>query len=472
MNNIFLFILTICFFYSHGNQTTLLGNIKGIEGGKYNHSPVEVLIVNDFITYKQERLKQSQTDANGNFKLVFNNSTTNIAILKLGKVERTLFIEPGKNYYIPVKAYLKRLSNSKGFFAKDSKKAIIKNSIKGELNYLIDTLDKTCSEFLLNNPLKRKSYKSIKTFTDSIKKLYLSEKNTYFKKYLLFKIAEMQMYVMRKFRNDFVQHHFKPNRNYANNVQSMHVLNTFFSGNIKHNILSNDNSPFHKAMLEANLNKMLNEISPSTSENRELNELILLKGILEISEVYYYQKSHLTATLNKIIETTVHPTHKEIAQNIKEKINDLEIGIAAPELSIQYEETNFNLSDYKGKYVYLCFFRGWDLSFQKELEIIDYMKERYKNELSIVCVSTDIDIKVYKDFLSQMKNDIDHIYHYNFDSKILLDYKVPDFRMQETHQWQKPSKYFLIGPVGDIVFNNAKAPSKGFEYDFRLLIGK
>ena len=180
----------------------------------------------------------------------------------------------------------------------------------------------------------------------------------------------MQMYVMRKFRDDFVKHHFKPNSNYANNVQSMHVLNTFFAGNIKHNILSNDNAPFHKAMLQTNLNKMLNEISPSTSENRELNELILLKGILEISEVYYYRKSHLTATLNKIIETTVHPTHKEIAQNIKKKINDLEIGITAPELSIQYEETNFKLSDYKGKYVYLCFFRGWDLSFQKELEII------------------------------------------------------------------------------------------------------
>ncbi len=472
MHNFFLLILSICFFCGSAHQTTLLGSIKGIEGGKYTNSPVEVFIVNDFITYNQERIKQSETDANGNFKLTFNNSNTNIAILKLGKVERTLFIEPGKSYYISVEAYLKKLSNSKGFFAKDSKKAIIKNSSEGELNYLIDTLDKTCSQFLLNNPYKRKSYKSIKSFTDSIKKTYSTEKNTYFKKYLLFKIAEMQMYVMRKFRDDFVKHHFKPNNNYANNVQSMHVLNTFFAGNIKHNILSNDNSPFHIAMLQANLNKMLKEVSPNTSDNRELNELILLRGILEISEVYYYRKSHLTATLNKIIETTVHPTHKEIAQNIKKKINDLEIGITAPELIIKYDETNFNLSDYKGKYVYLCFFRGWDISFQKELEIINYMKEHYKDELAIVCVSTDIDIKVYKDFLSQMKNDVDHIYHYNFDSKILLDYKVPDFRMQETHQWQKPSKYFLIGPVGDIVFNNAKAPSKGFEYDFRLLIGK
>ncbi|MAW65041.1 MAG: hypothetical protein CMD18_02490 [Flavobacteriales bacterium] len=449
-----------------------MGHIKGIEGGKYINSPVDVLVVNDFITYKKKLIKQSQTDANGNFKLTFENSKTNIAILKLGKVERTLFIEPGGKYFISIEAALKKLSNSKGFFAKDSKKATIRNSIKGELNYLIDTLDKSCSKFLLKNAIKRKNYKSVKLFTDSIKKQYSNQESLYFKQYLSFKIAEMQMFVMRKFRNDFVKHHFTPNSNYANNVQSMHVINSFFSGNIKHNILSNDNSPFHKAMLQTNLNKMLIEVSPNTSENRELNELILLKGLVEISEVFYYRKSHLTATLDKLIATTIYPNHKEIAKNIKNKITHLEVGITAPALSIKYDETNFDLLDYQGKYVYLCFFRGWDLSFKKEFEIINYLRYKYKENLEIVCISTDIDIKIYKNFIEQIKDDIDHIYHYNFDHKILLDYKIPDFRMQETNQWQKPSKYLLIGPVGDIVFNNAKSPSKGFEYDFRLLIGK
>lgn len=453
-------------------ETTLMGNIKGIDGGSYINSPVEILVVNDFITYKQKVLKRSQTDLNGNFKLTFENNKTNIAILKLGKVERTLFIEPEKNYYISIKASLKKLSASRGFFAKDTKKAFIKNSQKGELNYLIDTLDKSCSQFLLKNPIKRKSYKSIKFFTDSIKKIYSNESNSYFKKYLLFKVAEMQMYVMRKFRDDFIEHHFSSVENYANNIQSMHVLNAFFSGNIKHKILSDDNSPFHNAMVHTNLKKMLDEISPGTSQNRELNELILLKGILEISEIYYYRKSHLVATLEKIKQTSAYPLHKEIAQNIKRKITHLEIGINAPEISLKYDETNFKLSDYRGKYVYLCFFRGWDISFKQELKVINQLREHYKDELEIICISTDIDIKIYHDFIEKMKSDIYHIYHYNFDSKVLIDYKIPDFRMQEANQWQKPSKYFLIGPIGDIVYNSAKAPSKGFEYDFRLLIGK
>ena len=197
-----------------------------------------------------------------------------------------------------------------------------------------------------------------------------------------------------------------------------------------------------------------------------------MKGILEISEVYYYQKTTLTAALSKIIQTTNYNLHKEIARNIIKQINHLEIGITAPSIEIKYEGVNFNLNDFKGQYVYLAFFRGWDLEFEKELKIISYLKNRYEEDLTIICISTDIDIKSYNKFTNKIDDNIDHVYHYNFDSKILSDYRIPDFRMQETHQWQKPVKYFLIGPIGDIVYNNAKSPSKGFEYDLRLLIGK
>ena len=224
-------------------------------------------------------------------------------------------------------------------------------------------------------------------------------------------------------------------------------------------------------MLQTNLHKMLLEVSPSTSDNRELNELILMKGIVEIADVYYYRKSILSNALDKIIATTSYPIHKEIAKNIKAQINHLEIGTKAPSISIKNETRNFDIEKYKGKYLYISFFRGWDVYFQKELEIINYLKERYKDDLDVVCISTDIDIKTYNDFIAQ-QDESDFIYHYNFNPQILIDYRIPDFRMQETHQWQKPSSHVLVGPKGTIVYNHAKSPSKGFEYDFRLLIGK
>lgn len=466
--NIFL-IITLNVFGT-GLESSISGNIKGVEGGNYNNKKVELVIVRDFITNTPETISKGFTDAFGNFDLKFNNFSTHFAIIKLGKVERTIFIEPSSNYYITIRAALKKLNKSNGFFAKDLRKALIKNISATELNYLIDTLDVTCSDFLANNPFKRKNYKHILNFTDSIQAVYKTIDNAYFQKYLKFKTAELNMYVMRTYRDEFIKKHISTAEDFSGNIQSMHVFNAFFKGIVKHTILSNDVSPFHKYMNRTDLVMMLDEVNPKTANNRELNELILMKGIQEISNVYYYRKSKLTATLDKIIETTAYPLHKIIAKNIKGEINHLEVGSKAPEIAIEYENTNFNLQDYKGKYVYLAFFRSWDTTFEKELEIIDYLKQRYKDDLTVVCISTDIEKSEYARFLINKKK-TEHIFHYNFKAQLLVDYQIADFRVQKSH-WQTPATYFLIDPKGDIVYNYAKAPSKGFEYDFRLIIGK
>lgn len=279
------------------------------------------------------------------------------------------------------------------------------------------------------------------------------------------------MFVLRTFRDDFIKFHFTPNNDYAGNVQAMHVFNSFFKGNLQQNILSNDKSSFHRALLTNNLDKMLIDIHPSTSDNRELNELILMKGLLEISNLYYYRKSKLTDVLDNIIKTTSHPLHQKIARNIKGKISHLEVGSEAPDFKIQTATDTINLSDYRGKYLYLSFFRGWDVDYKKELEIIHYLRKRYGDDLEVLCVSSDIDLDTFTKFKSSV-DEASFIVHYGFQSNLLSDYRVPDFRMQETHYWQTPSIYFLIGPQGNIVYNPAKPPSKGFEYDLRLLIGK
>lgn len=449
----------------------ITGNIKGMSGGNYAKQTVEVFVVRDFITNDNELIHSASTDEFGNFSLNFKIAQTEIGFIRLGKVERILFFEPGNNYYIPIRAELKKLAASNGFFAKDVLQAYIKNKSAADINYWIDSLDYTCSNFLANNPQKRKSYKSIKSFCDSITNAFEQVDKPFFKSYLTYKVAELQMFVLRTFRNDFIKFHFTPNKNYASNVQAMHVFNSFFKGNLQQNILSNDKSSFHRALLTNNLDKMLIDIHPSTADNKELNELILMKGLLEISDLYYYRKSKLTDVLDNIIKTTSHPLHQKIARNIKGKISHLEVGSKAPDFDISAAGRNIKLSDYRGKYLYLSFFRGWDLNFKKELETIHYLRKRYGDDLEVLCISSDIDLKTFTEFKASV-DEANFIVHYGFQPSLLSDYRVPDFRMQETHYWQTPSIYFLIDPQGNIVYNPAKPPSKGFEYDLRLLIGK
>ena len=277
------------------------------------------------------------------------------------------------------------------------------------------------------------------------------------------------MFVLRQFRKEFAKTYFDNSSGLSDNIQGMQVFNMFFKGHMKNGIQTQDRSPFHTYILKGDLNRMLTEVYQKENYNRELNELILLKGLFEISNSYFYRKSRINITLDKIISSTSYPQHIVIAKNIKNHLNHLASGYPAPSISINYDEVNFNLDDYKGKYVYMCFFKSWNTAFEKEVEILNYLKERYKDELEVVCISTDIERKTYDAFLERQLNR-EFFYFYNHNPQLLSDYRIKDFRVQKASI--SSEKYFLVGPKGNIIYGDAKSPTQRFEYDLRKIILK
>ena len=445
------------------------GSVTGTNGGRYLNQPVNISIIEDFITNTRKVIKKGFTDEYGNYNLSVQLKKTQFAIITLKKVERTLFLSPGKSYFVNITAPIKDLENSHGFFAKDVRKAVIKNLYPGEINFLIDSLERMSATFLYTSGSKRRNYKFVKLFTDSVQITFKSFKNQFFAKYLDFKIAELQMYVLRQFRDEFANSYFDNSSGLSDNIQGMQVFNMFFKGHMKNGIQTLDKSPFHTYILKGDLNRMLAEVYKKNNFNKELNELILLKGLFEISNSYFYRKSRINITLDKLINSTAYPKHIIIANNIKKHLNHLSSGYPAPLISINYDEVNFNLGDLKGKYVYICFFKAWNTSFEKEVEIIDYLKERYKDELEVVCIATDIERKTYDSFLSKQLNK-KYFYYYNHNPKLLSDYRIKDFRVQKSSI--SSEKYFLVGPKGNIIYGDAKSPSERFEYDLRKIILK
>lgn len=462
---ILFFALSISSFAT--GEVVIKGNISGDRGGTYVNSPVQITIIEDFITNTKKVIAKGTTDDHGNYEIKFKLAKTTFAFLEFGKVERTLYIDPAKAYFVSVKAPLLELEKSHGFFAKDVRKAKIINRYPTEINTLVDSLEYLSSTFLYEHPAERKSYKYVKAFTDSLQTKFKTVQSTFFKTYLHFKTAELKMFVMRTYRKDFAKQYLDHSAGLADNIQSMHVFNAFFNGHMENGIQTQDNSPFHNYMLRGDLDNMLSEVYKTSNYNRELNELILLKGLFEISNSNFYRKNRLNITLDKVIATTAHPIHKIIAFNIKRKLNHLESGYPAPNIQIRYANTNFNLGDYKGKYVYLCFFKAWDIEFENEIKIINYLKERYEGDLEVVCIATDIDISTYNAFLKK-QIDTKNFFHYNYNVEMLSEYRLKDFRVEKTTM--DPNKYFLIGPQGNIIYNDAKSPSKGFEYDLRKII--
>lgn len=472
MKNIIALLFLFCFSitgFATVNPVVIKGSVKGVKGGVYANQPVKILVVEDFITNTKKVIKTGFTDEFGNYDLKVKITKTQFAFLQFKKVERTVYLSPSKSYFVNVLAPLEDLENSHGFFAKDVRKADVKNSYPGELNFTIDSIDNMASDFLFKSGSDRRNYKIVKGFTDSLKANFNAIKDPFIQKYIKYKSAELEMFVLRQFRAEFSKRYFETATGLSDHIQFMHVFNAFFKGHMKNGIQTDDKSPFHNYILKGDLNRMLTEVYQTPVYNRELNELILLKGMFEISNSYFYRKSRINITLDKLIASTSFPHHIVIANNIKKHLNHLASGYPAPPIALNYDGVDFNLKDYRGKYVYLCFFKAWNTAFEKEIEIINYLKERYQEELEVVCIATDIEKKSYDTFLEKQLNK-QYFYYYNHNPKLLSDYRIEDFRVQKASI--SPEKYFLIGPKGDMIIGSAKSPSERFEYDLRKIILK
>jgi len=117
-NYLIIFLIACCSIssFATGKAVVIKGSIKGIKGFVYAKQPVKILIIEDFITNTKKVIKSGFTDEFGNYELSVSILKTQFAFIQFKKVERTLYIAPGKSYFINVFAPIKDLENSHGFF--------------------------------------------------------------------------------------------------------------------------------------------------------------------------------------------------------------------------------------------------------------------------------------------------------------------------------------------------------------------
>lgn len=451
-------------------EINVKGNIQSFAKMPYGNQSFRVEQITDFITYQKTELATGKTDRHGNFDVLVPLKNTELLFLIFDKVERTFFAVPGKSYFIEIKAPIESLKKARGTFAKDVKAAKIVNSHPKELNYLIDTLDYACSKFLQENPGGRKNKKQVDAFIIELKLEFSGVESPYFNDYLKYKEAELLMFIYRSKRKEFANLYFDQAKRIGDHVQKMQVFSSFFKGNFKHRILIDDFNPFHSAFNKGDLNLCLNLIYDAPNATREIRELILLYGIYEIHSQKKYSLRSVNGMLDAIIQQTTNVNHRLIAQHIKHKVTRLKEGFPAPNIVIENENEQFELKKINNKYVYLCFFRSWDESFQEELKLLKIIAKKYADELAIVCIGTDDDVKTFTQVKTAHQGDWVFM-HYNFQSKILSDYDIEAFRI-DRYDIETTAKYYLIDPDGDLVFSPAVSPTQGFHKDFQRIIAQ
>lgn len=454
--------------FAAGSEITIKGFIHSFSKKPYGNQNFKVQLVDDFITFHKETIATGKSGEHGDFDVKFTLNKTAFVFVVFNKVERTLFVEPGKSYFLEIKAPIESLAKSVGYMTKDVQAAEIMNHHSQELNTMLDSLENVCSNFLTKNIADRRNGDRMEVFLRGVNRQFSAVKSSYFQEYLQYKNAELMFYFYRSKRNEFAKKYFEEGVNIADNIQKMQVFSSFFNEHLKVNILITDKHPFHSAFRKSNLAEILANVYISPTANNELRELILLKGISEIYNQKFFTEQNVNTVLDKLIESSAFPLHQKIAKNIKSKINHLKEGYPADNIVISKEK--FDMFNIRGKYIYLCFFKAQDEAFKQELADLELLSNKYKTQLQVICISTDLDTKVYQQFKAQHQGNWMFV-HYNYQNDILNNYGIEDFRI-DRYDKETTSLYYLINPQHNLVYSPAKAPSKGFGKDFGRLMGE
>ncbi len=293
---------------------------------------------------------------------------------------------------------------------------------------------------------------------------YSDVKNPYFIGYINYTIAEIEINILvgqKTLSNKFLKN--KPIL--YHNYEYMKFFNDYFKdyleqfaiertkeGDEVNKFISNNDYP--------NLMEVL-KINPLLRNSDSLCELVLLKGLYELYYSGDYNKDNIKTILHNLSLLTKIDEDKIIAQDMLNSFTEVASGGAAPEFTLKDMQGDLtSLIDFRGKYVYLCFFKSSIADCVSEMDVMSALRRQYGKKITFVCVSEDDDMADLQHFMDENK-----IYTWTF----LYD---KDKSVSKLYDVKTLPEFFLINPKGHFFRSPADAPSHGIQDTFDQIVAR
>lgn len=452
-NLLFVFCLFV-----FAEETRIEGSIPGGE-----NLEVRLIGYSDMLTYTEEILDRYIVDTSGNFSFTIDISETKIAFFDIEFFQSSIFLEPGENYQILFDT-ISISEEYRPYYQKEPMVYYIRSGDTSQLNYLIAEFDNTFNNFLLENfdeIYKRRKKNLIFTFRKKIENRFDSVNNEYFKNYINYKIASIELAAASVKKPELFMKYFKGKPLLLNNVEYMNFFNQFF----KNYLTAETNAIFRSDLVEAinyngNYSSLMDTLGKDTLlRNERLREVVMLKGLNELYYSQDYSSQNILAILSEVESKSNFPEHRNIAANCIKYLTKLQKGTLAPRFQLSnLDGDSLSLSDYSGKPVYLSFMTTWSYGCLAEFKLLDSLYRDYGQEISIITVSFDKKIETIKRFVND--KDYNWTFLYNgLQYDIHKDYDIKTFPM-----------FVLISSEGKILQYPAYKPSEYISESFEQLI--
>ncbi len=375
------------------SQTKISGNAPFAA----NHS-MRIKTYDDLITYKISTIKTVDIDKNGNFNFEIKIFQPTYLFFVINSINGQLMIEPNKNY--------KLLLTVDSIYQNPTEipvtdvpmwVEIVEPQSHNLMTYIVDVED-NIEKFLANDNNFAKIYYTRSTETLNLLKIILDQKfghinHPYLKTFVKYRFAQVDFIMRSKMTMELYTEYLTDIEIYYNNLAYMQFFNEFF---IRYIQSANSNIP------KAKLNELINETAdyPQLLDylgkepilvNEMIRELVLIKNLSEMYNIYGTNQSNIIYFLEKIAETTKFEEHRKIANNmieflVKQSVGNIPVAKNLKDLS----GNSISIDKYKGKPLYIHFFSVDCSDCITEMFAIQKVKKDFEGKIQFISVSMDI----------------------------------------------------------------------------------
>jgi thiol-disulfide isomerase/thioredoxin len=451
----------ICFHAAYAGTVVIKGTAKGAEG-----KLISLKKFSDNLTQKEQLLAKSTIDSNGNFELKCELTSTGLAIIHIEYYMGEMYLEPNNNYTVEVRnlVFNDKLDKVNHYLSPLNCYIKVVSDKKNELNYLISKLNLNYNLFIRKNIVLVKNKEILlktDTFLMAMQDTFAGINHPFFNDYFTYRIASLKFLTGYSDPYKLMTEYIVSKPILYENIEYMSFMSDYFENYFKDITrsvkLSDLNGPVNKnkSFFEA-LDVLGND---SLLRNEVLREVVLLKTLDVLYSSANFNKKAVLEVLRQFSLKSKFEKHRLIASNLIESYNKFEKGNPAPEFKLgDTKDSVINLSEYKGKLVYVNFFANWCKPCMDELELMKKLHEKYKNQIAFISIS--VDREFMKSFYLQRDKKYEwEFLHFNNDYDLLENYSVFSY----------PS-FVLIDKEGKIIQCPAPKPSENIEMTFELLL--
>lgn len=417
---------------------------------------IRAITFSDYINFIPQVAATAKISKTGYFKLTFKISEIQIVQLEINTSRSELFIVPGYQYKININMdeQLFKMFNpaDENGFLQITNIPIDTN----DLNYKINQFNnyyQTVLEKYADNITRYRSVPHYDTLISEINTRYSVEYNptNYFTSYIFYTLGQIEAIVKNKDAKGLYNRYFDNDYILYDNPAYMTLFNYYYdnylylSPRISKDILD-------KAINEkCDYLELFNAVGKDFSlANERLRELVIIKNLTQFIGNDEFNQENLLKLLTNIIQNTHFYEHKKIAEFSLETSLKFHTGSSIPKFSFKTANgSNFDPSDYKGKWIYYQFFSTQCVDCIREMTIINELQKQHQKKIVFVSVSVDADVTKFIQFRKKYSQFGWEFVHFNQSYEWLKYYEINSL-----------PEYLLITPEGKLYNRYPDSPDR------------